>query len=151
MEVYSSNPEVQRVSNDYFTAELQPLLKPGQSFFTTFHFALSNKTNKELQIDWQNTYYLLNGRRKGRFLWEGVTWDALKKIRSQPQVLVAPDSTFTKVIFPAALVGRAPARTPGGVQYTQGPLPEGENGILLSVRQNGKVVRDKMVVVITSD
>jgi hypothetical protein len=148
VEVYTSNPEVQRVSNDYFTAELEPLLKPGQNFFATFRFVLTNKTTKELQIDWENTYYLLNGRRNGRFLWEGVTWDTLKETRSQPLVLVAPDSTFTEVIFPAALVGRASAMTKGGLQYTQGPLPEGENGILLIVKQNGKVIRVKMVVTI---
>jgi len=34
----------------------------------------------------------------------------------------------------------------GGVQYTQGALPEGENGILLFIRQNGKVFRQRMVV-----
>jgi hypothetical protein len=39
----------------------------------------------------------------------------------------------------------------GGVQYTQGALPAGENGILLFVRQNGKVIREKMVIVIKSD
>jgi len=39
----------------------------------------------------------------------------------------------------------------GGVQYTQGALPEGENGILLFVRQNGKVIGQKMVVSIEAD
>jgi hypothetical protein len=42
--------------------------------------------------------------------------------------------------------------TPRGVvQYTQGALPEGENGILLFVRQNGKVIGQKMVVSIEAD
>jgi hypothetical protein len=35
------------------------------------------------------------------------------------------------------------------VQYTQGALPEGENGIDLVVRQNGKVIREKMVFTIS--
>jgi hypothetical protein len=151
VEVYSSNPGVQRVSNEYFTAELEPQLKPGQGFFSTFRFVLTNKTNKELQIDWQNTYYLLNDRRNGRFLWEGVSWDGLKEIRSKPLISVAPGDTITSVIFPKKLVGRASAMTTGGVQYTQGGLPEGENGILLIVRQNGKVIREKMVVSIKTD
>jgi len=38
--------------------------------------------------------------------------------------------------------------TTGGVQYTQGALPEGKNGILLFVRQNDKVIREKMEVTI---
>ena len=150
-EIYSSNPGVQRVSNDYFNAELEPQLKPGQNFFATFRFVLNNKTDKELQIDWENTYYLLNDRRNGRFLWEGVTWDGLKEVRSKPLIPVAPGDIFTSVIFPKKLVGRGSVMTTGGVQYTQGALPEGENGILLIVRQNGKVIRQKMVVRIKAD
>jgi phospholipid-binding lipoprotein MlaA len=149
VEVYSSKPETQRVSNDYFTAELEPQLKEGQGFFSTFRFVLTNNTNQELSLDWENSFYLLNGRRNGLFLWEGVTWDSLKEKRSQPLVVVAPGSTFAKVIFPAALVGRASAMTKGGVQYTQGALPEGENGIALVVRQDGKVISEKMVVTIS--
>jgi phospholipid-binding lipoprotein MlaA len=149
VEVYSSRPEIQRVSNDYFAAEFEPQLKKGQGFFSTFRFVLTNKTKQELSLDWQNSYYLLNGSKNGLFLWEGVTWDSLKQIRSQPLVLVAPGSTFTKVIFPAALVGRATGMEKGGVQYTQGALPEGENGIALVVRQDGKVISEKMVVIIS--
>jgi phospholipid-binding lipoprotein MlaA len=148
-EIYSSKPEIQRVSNDYFTAELEPLIKEGQGFFSTFRFVLTNKTDQELSLDWENSYYLFNGRRNGLFLWEGVTWDSLKEIRSQPLVLVAPGSTFTKVIFPTALVGRASIMIKGGVEYTQGALPEGENGIALVVRQDGKVISEQMVVTIS--
>jgi len=149
VEIYSSKPEIQRVSNDYFTAELEPQLKEGQGVFSTFRFVLTNKTDQELSLDWENSYYLFNGRRNGLFLWEGVTWDSLKEIRSQPLVLVAPGSTFTKVIFPTALVGRASIMIKGGVQYTQGALPEGENGIALVVRQDGKVISEKIIVAIS--
>jgi len=64
---------------------------------------------------------------------------------------VAPGDTITSVIFPKNLVGRASVMSKGGVQYTQGALPEGENGILLFVRQNGKVIGQKMVVSIEAD
>jgi len=148
VEVYTSNPRVQVVINEYFAAELEPQLKPGQVFFSTFRFVLTNKTNKELQIDWENTYYLINDRRNGRFFWEGVTWDGLKEIKSKPFIPVAPGDTFTSVIFPKNLVGRGSAMTTGGVQYSQGVLPEGENGILIIVKQDGMVLREKMVLTI---
>ena len=149
VEVYSSNPEVQRARNDFFVAELEPQLKEGQGFFTTFRLVLTNKTQKELSLDWENTFYLLNSIVKGRFLWEGVTWDGLKEVRGQPLVPIAAGETLTAVIFPKQLLGRASGAAPGGVQYTQGTLPEGENGIDLAVRQNGKVIREKMVVTIS--
>jgi len=69
-------------------------------------------------------------------------------MRSNPLIPVAPGDTITGVIFPKNLVGRGSAMATGGVEYTQGALPEGENGILLSVKQNGKVVREKMEVTI---
>jgi len=147
--LYSSNPEVQRASNDYFVAELKPQLKEGQGFFTTFRLVLTNKTKKELNLDWENTFYLLNSSEKGRFLWEGVTWDGLKEMRGQPLVPIAAGDTLTAVIFPKQLLGRSSGAAPGGVQYTQGALPEGENGIGLVVIQNGTVIREKMVVTIS--
>ena len=149
VEVYSSDPEVQRASNDYFVAELKPQLKEGQGFFVTFRLVVTNKTKKDLNLDWENSFYLLNSSEKGRFLWDGVTWDGLKEMRGQPLVPIAPGDTLTAVIFPKQLLGRASGRAPGGVQYTQGALPEGENGIGLVVRQNGKVIREKMVVTIS--
>lgn len=151
VEVYTSKPEVQKVSNDYFTAELEPQLKQGQDFFDSFRLVLTNKTNKKMGIDWENTYYLLNGRRNGRLLWEGVTWDGLKEVRSNPLIPVAAGVTITSVIFPKKLVGRASAMSKGGVQYTRGALPEGENGVLLVVRQSGKVIRERMVVTIEAN
>jgi len=148
-EVYSSDPEVQRASNDYFVAELKPQLKEGQGFFVTFRLVVTNTTKRELNLDWENTFYLFNSRENGRFLWERVTWDGLKEIRGQPLVPVAAGETLTAVIFPKQLLGRATGAAPRGVQYTQGALPEGENGIGLVVRQNGKVIREKMVVTIS--
>jgi hypothetical protein len=82
-------------------------------------------------------------------LWEGVTWNGLKEIRGQPLVPIAAGETLTAIIFPKQLLGRASAAAPRGVQYTQGALPEGENGIDLVVRQNGKVIREKMVFTIS--
>ena len=146
VEVYSSNPAVQKLSNDYFDVELEPQLQEGQNFFTSFHFVFTNKTKKDLQVDWENTYYLFNGRRGGRFLWEGVDWDALKKVRKQPLVPVAAGDTVSAVIFPKRLTGRSRITSTTGLRYTRGPLPVGKNGIFLVVRHNGREIREKIIV-----
>jgi hypothetical protein len=86
--VYSSSPAVQKMSNDYFSVELEPQHQEGQNFFTSFRFVFTNKTKKDLHVDWENTFYLVNGRRSGRFLWEGVDWEALKKIRNLGQLQI---------------------------------------------------------------
>jgi hypothetical protein len=146
VEVYSSSPAVQKMSNDHFSVELEPQPQEGQNFFTSFRFVFTNKTKEDLHVDWENTYYLLNGRRGGRFLWEGVDWEALKKIRNQPIVPVAAGDSVTAVIFPKSLAGRSKIGTTTGLQYTRGSLPAGENGMLLVVRQNEREIREKIVV-----
>ena len=146
VELYSSNPAVQKMSNDYFNVELEPQLQEGQNFFTSFRFVLTNKTKKDLHVDWENTFYLFNGRRSGRFVWEGVDWDALKQIRNQPLVPVAAGDTVTAVIFPKSLVGRSRITKTTGLRYTRGPLPAGENGIFLVVKHNGREIREQIVI-----
>jgi len=146
VEVYSSSPAVQKMSNNYFNVELEPQHQEGQNFFTSFRFSLTNKTKKDLHVDWENTFYLVNGRRSGRFLWEGVDWEALKKIKKQPLVPVAAGDTVTAVVFPKSLAGRSRMATTTDRRYTRGPLPAGENGMFLVVRQNGREVREKIVV-----
>lgn len=150
VEVYSSSPAVQKMSNDYFSVELEPQLQEGQKFFTSFRFVFTNKTKKDLHVDWENTYYLFNGRRGGRFLWEGVVLEALKKMRNQPLVPVPAGDTVTAVIFPKSLTGRSSITSTTGLRYTRGPLPVGENGIFLVVRQNGREIREKIVVTIAA-
>ena len=146
VKVYSSSPAVQKMSNNYFNVELEPQLQEGQNFFTSFRFIFTNKTNKDLHVDWENTFYLVNGRRSGRFLWEGVDWEALKKIKIQPLVPVAAGDTVTVVIFPKSLAGRSKIGTTTGLKYTRGALPAGENGMFLVVRQNRREIREKIVV-----
>ena len=145
---YSSDPPVQRVSNASYEVELEPQLREGQNFFASFRFSFTNKTSKELNIDWENTFYILNGRKNGRFLWQGITWDGLKEVQAQPLIPVSAGDTLKTVIFPVKLVGRssAGAGSTGGVRYNRGPLPEGANGISLIVKQNGKVLRQEIVV-----
>jgi hypothetical protein len=146
VQVYSSSPEVQKISNDYFHVELEPLLQESQNFFTSFRFVVTNKTKKDLHVDWENSFYLFNGCRRGRFLLEGVDWDALKRIRNQPLVPVAAGDTVTAVIFPKSLVGRSRITSTTGLRYTRGPLPAGENGIFLVIKQNGREIREQIVV-----
>jgi hypothetical protein len=70
----------------------------------------------------------------------------LKKVRNQPLVPVPAGDTVTAVIFPKSLAGRSRITSTTGLRYTRGPLPVGENGIFLVVRQNGREIREKRVV-----
>jgi len=102
--IYSSSPTTRYVSNDYFNAEFEPQKAEGKNYFNAFRIVFKNKTDEDLIIDWSKTYYLLNGRENGRFGWEGMTFEELKEIKSQPLVTIHAGNTYSEVIFPLKLI-----------------------------------------------
>ena len=146
--VYSSNPKIQRVSNEYFKAEIEPLLNKDGKFYDAFQFSITNKTNEDLYIEWDNTFYLFNGKKYGRFLWKGMDWEDLKRAKKHPLVKVAAGITHTVDIFPQKLTGRSQRPSKESEMYTRGIMPAGENGVLLAVKKGDKMMQEKLTVLI---
>ena len=145
---YTSNPKIQRVSNEYFKAEIEPLLDKDGKFYNAFHFSVTNKTSGDLFIEWNRTYYLLNGKKHGLFFWDGIDWEALKKAKEHPLVKVAAGITHTVEIFPAKLAGRSMRTGSSSEMYLRGIMPAGENGVLLTVKKGDKTIKEKLTVLI---
>jgi len=140
-----SSPEFQSADNATFSARFTPLRGNGR-FISEFRLEVQNKTLQPLEIDWNNTRYLFNQAPSGRFAFEGITE---KNINNPPSDVVPPQGTLEKVISPVNLI--AWRRGPGFINqpaFSAGPVPAGQNGILLVVRQNGKELREKMTVTI---
>lgn len=145
---YSSSPKIQRVSNEYFDAEIEPLLNQDGTFYNAFQFSLTNKTSEELFIVWNETYYLFNGKKNGLFFWEGIDWKDLKEAKKHPLVKVTAGITHTVEIFPAKLAGRnvRPGKT--SQMYLKGIMPAGKNGVLVTVKKGDSVIQEKLNVLI---
>jgi len=62
-----SDPAIQVATNSYYEAQLEPL-KQGLRSFVVFRLAVTNKTETELQIDWNQTHYLFNGSPYGLYV-----------------------------------------------------------------------------------
>jgi hypothetical protein len=154
--VYSSTPAISKISNDAFEATLEPQLLEGRSFFDRFRFVFTNRTDRNLVIDWSKSYYIHQGRKKGQFGWNEMTFEELKSAKVHPMVVINPGKTHTAVIFPLTLIARIPPQK----QYVErkrpedgffrGAIPEGRNGVILTVKQNGKVIEERITVNITS-
>ncbi len=150
--VYSSSPSLQRVSNEYFDAEFEPQLAEGRHYFNTFRLVITNKTDKNIDLDWSQTYYLLNGRRNGQFGWDDMTFDALEGIKSQPLVTIKPGNTLSTIVFPLKLIAyhediRGSSVKPNARsedRFYPGIIPEGESGIYLYLKHGGKVLRERI-------
>ena len=152
-QIYSSNPPMQTVSTSSFEVKLEPVKAEGYDYYNRFRFQFTNKTNGDLVIDWSETFYLRNGKKYGRFGWEGLTFEQLREVQEEPDITIAPGKKDTIEIFPTKLIGwkeegvRMKASTPEA-GFTLTPLPEGENGMSIAVLKDGKLLRKKIMVTI---
>jgi hypothetical protein len=117
----------------------------------SFRLSITNRTRKNLEIDWNKTRYIHNGRTRGRFVFKGIKPEDIRDSTIPPDAILA-GVPFSKVISPFKMLARPPLRDPG-VEATEstiypGILPTGENGILLVIRQNGKEVVQKITLTI---
>jgi hypothetical protein len=155
-QIYSSNPPMQTLSTSMFEVRLEPLRAGGYNYYNRFRFEITNKSSKDLTVNWSNTFYLQNGKKYGRFGWEGLTFDQLRGIQAEPDISLAPGRKDTIVIYPLKLIGwreegvRMKATTPEA-GFTNGVIPEGEIGMSLAVLDNGKLVRETILVQIAMD
>ena len=143
--VWVSNPSIQNAVNDYYDANLEPLTQDNE-FFVSFLFSVTNRTDKNLEIDWNKTRYIHNNKNRGVFVFKGIEPEDIKN-SSVPFDIIPPGGSFSKRISPYKLIARAPLREnekDSGIN--PGILPTGENGILLVVRQNSKEIVQKMMV-----
>ena len=82
-------------------------------------------------------------------MFKGIDPAGMRNSAIPPDIIPARGK-FSKVISPYRLLARAPLRDQSISESTisAGILPDGENGIVLVVRQNGKEIADKMMVTI---
>ena len=144
--VWISSPAAQTAGNPYYEAKIEPL-KSGNKFFVSFHLVVTNRTYKDLEIDWNKTRYIYNGRTHGVFVFDGIRPEDIKNLTIPADTIVS-GQPFSKVISPFKLLARAPIkdRHTGKPVISPGIMPNGKNGIHLVIRQNGKEIIEKMSV-----
>ena len=146
--VWTSNPTKQITGNNYYEVLLEPV-REDHYFFVMFKISVTNKTNKDLEIDWNKTRYIYNGKLHGGFAFEGIGPENVKN-NTIPPDKIAAGSVFVKEIAPIKLIAWAPIRDSsvreGETGISPGKLPAGENGVLLFVRQDGQEIRQNVTV-----
>jgi hypothetical protein len=144
-----STPEIQTVENSYYSAQFEPLAE-GKNFFDKFSLKVANKTDKDLEVEWNKTRYLYNGHDLGIFVFSGIQPEDIKNLTIPPEIIPAGHS-FSKVITPLKLLAREPisGKSNQAGKLTSGPIPNGESGILLFIRQNGNQIKEKITINIT--
>jgi hypothetical protein len=140
--IWKSEPEHQRLSNDYFDVELSPVCD--QEGCQAFRLSVSNKTDHVIEIDWNKTTYITNGVHAGGFMLAGKQPKPSKKAKS-PE-LIQPHFSRSGTICPSALAyGTHESIQP----WKHGIMSPGENGINLWLKVNGKEMTERLTVVLS--
>ncbi|MDD5204284.1 MAG: hypothetical protein PHS17_02630 [Desulfobacterales bacterium] len=148
--VWESKPAVQEAVNKQFSVSLEPL-REGETYFSVFRITVKNNTDADLEIDWNKTRYIHNGRTISGFAFQGIEPSDLKD-GTIPSDTVSSGGSFRKDIAPTNLIAFKPLRdhTPEAHSgISAGMIPQGENSVLLVMRQNGKEIRQEVSVRIT--
>ena len=138
--VWKSNPNMQQASNEYFDATISPIFTfDGYKGFILY---IHNKTPKNLELDWDKTFYLYRGKKEGDFWFKDIPYGEKKKRRKSN---IITGSMFSKEIFPNSLLYLSTIAK----AWVHEPMKEGENGVLLTVKVNGKEVTETLTLYFT--
>jgi len=133
--LWRSDPNLQQASNEYYDATISPIyIFDGYKGFMLY---IHNKSTDDLVVDWENTFYLYDGKKTGGFIFRGM--------RSGDRIetpAIISGSLFSKEIFP---VKRAQFSTLA-MSTVHEPMQPGENGVLLSVKVDGKKISERLTL-----
>ena len=145
-----SKPAVREVGNKFFDARLRPtgIKSDNAEVYKAFIFSLKNKTDKELKIIWDETFYVHDGGMSGGFMFEGIPYEDRNKPKS-PTVLAA-NGSLTMKIWPSDLAfyhqfEKAAVGFDEGT-WIHNELKPGQNGMLLTVKVGERVINEKITV-----
>jgi hypothetical protein len=143
--IWTSTPVIQSADNPHYATKFEPI-RVDSDFINGFRLSITNKSSQPLMVDWNSTIYLFNNKNKGRFIFEGVDKN---NVNDLPSDSIEVGKTLRKDIFPLKLIAwRQGAGFVNLPAFSPGPVPEGQNGILLLVSRNGSQVREKLNVTI---
>jgi hypothetical protein len=132
------DPPLIKVINEYFDTVVMP--QCDSNGCDAFTLVITNKTGKNLEVNWNKTLYIMRGQTSGGFMFEGV----LYKDRNNQKTpdIVFGNSTFSKKLWPNNLVEYSTGKYGG---WRNESMPSGENGIYLTVNIDGKEISQKLI------
>lgn len=133
--LWRAEPNLQQASNEYYVATISPIyIFDGYKGFLLY---VHNKSPDDIDIDWENTFYIYNGKKEGGFLFENMR--SGDKIDT-PSIISG--NMFSKKIFPKKLAEFSTI----AMSTIYNPMEPGENGVLLAVKVDGKEITETLTL-----
>ena len=147
--IWKSDPEVRSVSNEYFDAKLTPVFVENQGY-VGFALEIKNKTEKNIEVNWNKTLFIHQGQTSGGFMFPGSVYAE----RNNPKLpdVVFPNVFFEKGLMPSNLAYFSRTHpigydAPGWYHRSMSP---GANGVYLTVIVDGKEINETLTVNLSS-
>ena len=132
---WKSQPHLQEASNEYYVATISPIyvFNGYKGFILTIH----NKSPDDVEVDWDNTFYIHNGKKMGGFIFRGM------RSGDKPETpSIISGSLFSKEIFPRKLSEYSSV----ALSTIQNPMEVGENGVYLTVKVSGTAITGELTL-----
>jgi len=133
--LWKSHPNMQEASNEYYAATISPIyIFNGYKGFMLY---IHNKSTEDLEVDWENTFYIYKGKKRGGFISRDMrSGDKLKT------PAIVSGSLFSKEIFPRELSEYSSIFR----STVYNPMKSGENGVALTVKVAGKEITETLTL-----
>lgn len=134
--IIKSDPPIQEINNDLYSIQLIPSFVDNYGYHA-FDLIIENKTDKDIELAWDRTYYLYGGQTSGGFMFEGIVYS--QRNDPKPPDILFPLKQFRKTIYPNIYATF-------NKSWYYSTLPNGENGIYLSLKVKSVELREKLTV-----
>jgi len=132
---WKSEPNRATVENAQFKVILEPILV--RTGYRAFVFSIINKTDRNIEINWNKTLYIRGGQTSGGFMFAGVVYK--DRNNPKPPDIVFGNNKCDKGLLPNILVDYHSRK------WRHYSMPQGENGVYLSLLIDGKEVNEHLV------
>jgi len=141
-QTWKSEPEHQRLSNDYVDVELSPVCDQGGC--QAFQLSVSNKTDQIIEINWNKSIYISHDTPARGFMLTGTTFH--DKDKPKPPVVIQPHSSHSETIWPSVLA----YSLRGQMKWVKhGIMDRGEHGLNLSLKRGDKEMSERLTVMLS--
>lgn len=139
---WKSSPSIQVLTKKEYDIKISPYGCETSYFFHDngcrgIDLIITNKTDKDINLIWDQTLFVDNGQTNGTFMFEGIVYSRRNEKKSND--IIFANSTFQKAIFPN---NRADLTRVRGWRNTA--MRDGSWGVYLTLQVDGQLVHEKL-------
>jgi len=148
--IWKSDPSIHKISNECFDIEAKTYCYNGNPAYIRgcrfFDLLIKNKTDKNIEINWNKTFFIDEGQTNGGFMFEGIVFK--DRNNQKPPNIIFGKGKFQKSIYPNVLVYYEPGQFLG---WHHEKMQPGEKGIFLTLSIADQEISEKIILNISSE